>query len=69
MLKMCKVCKAKQVKTIRYFFFHFIRYFSKWKLVKIIHLDPYPLRTFNVLYAVFTCSLNLRIFTERGTCP
>ena len=29
----------------------------------------YPLRTFNILYAVFTLSLQLRIFTERGTCP
>ena len=31
--------------------------------------DPYPSRTFNILYAVFTSSLNLRIFTELGTCP
>ena len=49
--------------------FHSFEYFSKYKLVNYIHLDPYPLRTFNIPYAVFTLSLQLRIFTERGTCP
>ena len=37
-------------------------------LVNYIGLDPYPLRTFNILYADFTLSLHLQIFTERGTC-
>ena len=35
-------------------------------MVNYIHLDLYPLRTFNILYAVFTVSLHLRIFTERN---
>ena len=35
--------------------FHFFEYFSKYKLVNYIHLDPYPLRTFT-LYLRFICN-------------